>query len=156
MASSGSQASRSSTIRLERVVKILPRGLAIVRAEARTAGYRFLERLVTEWDTGVMRFDRPGEILLVAYSGKTLAGIGGITIDPVVPGALRMRRFYVRAAFRRTGIARTIAEALLASAKAAPLITVNAAPGSEQFWEALGFAREPSDGSAAALTEIRP
>jgi hypothetical protein len=46
-----------------------------------------------------MRFDRPGEGLLTAYSAGVLAAIGGITIDPIVPDALRMRRFYVRPGF---------------------------------------------------------
>ena len=48
-----------------------------------------------------MRFERPGEALLAAYSEGVLAAIGGITIDPIVPDALRMRRFNVRPAFRR-------------------------------------------------------
>jgi GNAT superfamily N-acetyltransferase len=39
--------------------------------------------------------------------------MGGITVDPIVPEALRMRRFYVRPAFRRTGIGREIGLALL-------------------------------------------
>jgi GNAT superfamily N-acetyltransferase len=59
-----------------------------------------------------MRFDQPGEALVAAYSDEALAAIGGITIDPVVPNMLRMRRFYVRPAFRRTGIGREIAQAL--------------------------------------------
>jgi hypothetical protein len=61
----------------------------------------------------MIRFDRPGEALLAAYSDGVLAAIGGITIDPVLPDALRMRRFYVRSAFRRAGIGREIAQVLL-------------------------------------------
>jgi GNAT superfamily N-acetyltransferase len=53
-----------------------------------------------------------------------LAAIGGITIDPIVPDALRMRRFYVRPAFRRTGIRGEIAQALLKSARSIPLVTL--------------------------------
>jgi GNAT superfamily N-acetyltransferase len=46
----------------------------------------------------------------------TLAGIGGLTIEPVVPGAFRMRRFYVRRPFRRQGIGRKLALALIGPA----------------------------------------
>ena len=67
-------------------------------------------RLASDWASGAMRFDRPGEALLAAYSEGVLAAIGGITIDPIVPDALRMRRFYVRPAFRRTGIGGEIAQ----------------------------------------------
>ena len=54
---------------------------------------------------------------------------------------LRMRRFYVRALYRRLGIGNRIAAALLGqSGPDHRRITANAAPGSEAFWEALGFA----------------
>jgi hypothetical protein len=75
-----------------------------MRREARAEGHQFLDRLASDWASGAMRFDRPGEALLAAYSEGVLAAIGGITIDPIVPDALRMRRFYVRPAFRRAGL----------------------------------------------------
>jgi GNAT superfamily N-acetyltransferase len=58
-----------------------------------------------------------------------------------------MRRFYVAKSFRRHGIGRALAEKLLAGARASRLpVTVNAAAGSELFWESLGFVAEPRDG----------
>jgi hypothetical protein len=89
-------------VRFQRVVNELPADFDTIRAEARAEGYRFLDRLASDWASGAMRFDRPGEALLAAYSEGVLAAIGGITIDPILPDALRMRRFYVRPAFRRT------------------------------------------------------
>ena len=74
-----------------------------------------------------------------------LAGIGGLTIEPVVPGALRMRRFYVRPAFRRIGVGRQSVTALLAGLDGDRTITVNAPPASIAFWEALGFNPDPRD-----------
>jgi hypothetical protein len=71
-----------------------------MQAEARAEGHAFLDRLANDWASGAMRFDRPGEALLAAYSQGVLAAIGGITVDPIVAEALRMRRFYVRPAFR--------------------------------------------------------
>jgi GNAT superfamily N-acetyltransferase len=74
-----------------------------------------------------------------------LAGIGGITLEPAIPGALRMRRFYIRAPFRRSGVARKLATVLL-EPHAAKRLTANAAAGSEAFWEALGFVPDRRDG----------
>jgi len=45
--------------------------------------------------------DAAGEALLAACVAGELAGLGGLTRDPAEPGALRMRRLYVRAPFRR-------------------------------------------------------
>jgi GNAT superfamily N-acetyltransferase len=67
-----------------------------------------------------------------------LAGIGGLTIDPVIPAVLRMRRFYVRPAFRRRGVGRRLAAALLARA-GGRAITVNACPESFPFLGVSGF-----------------
>jgi GNAT superfamily N-acetyltransferase len=133
--------------RLERVVKELPASFEVLRAEARAEGYRHIDRLAIEWRTGVMRFDREGEALLAALLDADLAGVGGLTIDPTHPSALRMRRFYVRKSFRRNGIGRAIAENLLAPAHASGLlVTVNAGGGSEPFWESLGFVSDPRNG----------
>jgi len=133
--------------RLEPVVDKLPADFEIVRREARAEGYAFLDRLANDWASGVIRFDRPGEALLAAYSDGVLAAIGGITIDPVLPDALRMRRFYVRSAFRRAGIGREIAQVLLERAfRSVRVVTLNAAVDSVPFWEALGFVPQVLDG----------
>jgi GNAT superfamily N-acetyltransferase len=110
-------------VRFEAVVDKLPADFDTIRAEVRAEGYRFLDRLASDWASGAMRFDRPGEALLAAYSEGVLAAIGGITIDPIVPDALRMRRFYVRPAFRRTGIGGEIAQALLKSARSIRVVS---------------------------------
>jgi GNAT superfamily N-acetyltransferase len=96
---------------------------------------------------GAIRFGRPGEALLAAYSDDVPAAIGGITIDPVLPDALRMRRFYVRSAFRRAGIGHEVAQVLLERAfRSVRVVTLNAAVDSVPFWEALGFVPQVLDG----------
>jgi GNAT superfamily N-acetyltransferase len=133
--------------KLQRVMKELPAGFDTLRAEARAEGYRFVERLATDWISLTARFDRDGEALLAARVNGVLAAIGGLTIEPAVPDALRMRRFYVRLAYRRNGIGRQLASALLERARSANrLVTVNAAPASTAFWESLGFAADARDG----------
>jgi GNAT superfamily N-acetyltransferase len=143
--------------RFQRVIDELPADFDTIRAEARAEGYRFLDRLAKDWASGAMRFDRPGEALLTAYSAGVLAAIGGITIDPIVPDALRMRRFYVRPVFRRTGIGREIALALLEGAlQRVRVVTLNAAEKSVPFWESLGFVPEACDGHTHIWLRAKP
>ena len=94
---------------LQRVIERLPAGFDALREEARAEGYLFVERLAADWEAGRMRFGDNGETLLAARVAGVLAGFGGLTIEPILPGALRVRRFYVRARFRRAGIGRTLA-----------------------------------------------
>jgi GNAT superfamily N-acetyltransferase len=137
---------------LDAVGPELPAGFDALRAQAHAEGYRFLERLADDWASGSIRFDRAGEVLLAARCGDALAGIGGLTLDPVVPGALRMRRFYVGARFRRRGVGRRLVSALLERAlRNAAVVTVNAGTGSIPFWEALCFVAEPCDGHTHVL-----
>jgi GNAT superfamily N-acetyltransferase len=136
-----------AVIRLEPAVEALPAGFDALRAEARAEGYAFLERLAADWASGALRLDRPGEVLLSAYAGNELAAIGGVTLDPVLPETLRMRRFYVRKRYRRSGIGRRLATALLKRAsQAGRPVTVNAGRGSAVFWEDVGFVSDERDG----------
>ena len=140
-------------IRLERVIDALPAGFEALRAEARANGHQMLDTLADEWASGARRFDRPGEMLVAAYAGNVLAGIGGVTPERAIPGALRMRRFYVSLASRRKGVGRALAAALLDEARRqGRAVTCNAAAGSEAFWEALGFAPDRRDGRTHLLT----
>ncbi|MGH7059180.1 MAG: nucleoside triphosphate pyrophosphohydrolase [Stellaceae bacterium] len=139
--------------RLERV-EALPVEFATLRTQARAEGYRMLDRLATDWDAGEIRFDRESEALFVAYLGDVLAGVGGLTREAAILGGYRMRRFYVGNSFRRFGVGRALAEALLTRA-AGKVVTVNAAAGSEGFWVALGFAPVAGDGYTHLLPADR-
>jgi GNAT superfamily N-acetyltransferase len=144
-------------IELDAIIDELPAGFDALRAEALAEGFRQVERLATDWETRAARFDREGEALLAARLNGVLAGIGGLTIEPVAPDSLRMRRFYVRAPFRRCGVGREIVRALLARVKEIDRqITVNAGAGSGPFWEALGFVADRRDGHTHILKVAEP
>lgn len=122
----------------------LPGAFAGLLAAADGEGVRIPARVAAEWADG-FRFDRAGEALLAAWRGAALAGIGGVTLDPDWPDALRMRRFYVRPACRRAGVARRIALAVLAGVAPGRTVTVHAGtPDAPPFWEALGFEWDPA------------
>jgi GNAT superfamily N-acetyltransferase len=127
-----------------------------LRAEALAEGRQFIERLATDWISGATRFDRAGEALFMARAHCTLAGVGGLTRDPFVPGALRMRRFYIRVAYRHSGVGRRLATALLKQAPAGILITVNAGRESIPFWEKLCFRAVTHNGHTHVLLRERP
>jgi GNAT superfamily N-acetyltransferase len=143
-------------IEIEVIIEGLPTGFDVLQAEARAEGFRQIERLRRDWDAGAIRFDRDGEALLAARVNGTLAAIGGLTLEPVVPNALRMRRFYVRPAFRRSGVGRELVLSLLARMRSNQLITVNAAPRSVPFWEAMGFTPDPREGHTHILDRTNP
>jgi len=132
-------------IRLDRVADALPSGLDALRDEARSEGHRMLDTLATEWASGVQRFARPNEALFAAYFGEQLIGVGGITVEASIPGAMRMRRFYVALAHRRNGVGHALVAALFEHAHGR-VITANVAVGSEVFWESFGFLPDRRDG----------
>ncbi|EJC81595.1 acetyltransferase [Rhizobium leguminosarum bv. trifolii WSM2297] len=119
----------------------LPWEIADLESEARQEGHLHIARLIDEWSAGDVRFERDGERLLGAYVGEALAGIGGMTVEPGLSGALRMRRFYIRPEMRGHGIGRLLALALLNHGRDfCSVVTVHPGnPGAARFWKALGF-----------------
>ena len=102
-----------------------PAGLIIVRldelplnrfeemlVESEVSGYGFLRRVVDQWESGVNRFSRPGEALLVAEKNSRWVGVCGLSIDPYLnnPRIGRVRNVYVLAECRRCGIGRRLVQ----------------------------------------------
>ncbi|ARM90309.1 GCN5-related N-acetyltransferase protein [Rhizobium sp. CIAT894] len=131
----------------------LPDEIADLEGEARREGYFHIARLIDDWSAGAVRFERDGERLLGAYVDRAFAGVGGMTIEAAMPGALRMRRFYIRPAMRGRGIGRMLALALLDHARScSSIVTVHAGnTGAAKFWESLGFQATGRDGHTHRL-----
>jgi GNAT superfamily N-acetyltransferase len=142
-------------MRIEPIISDLPQGFDDLRSEAASEGFRHVDTLWSEWQDGTNRFIRPGEQLLGIWRGGELAGVGGVTVDYVLPDALRMRRFYVRPAFRRLGAGRLLASSLLATARTLckPIVLYAPYPASAEFWEAIGFAPDDRDGHTHILPD---
>ena len=130
-------------IQLVRIIDDLPDGFAALLADAAAEGVRNMALLADGWASGDQRFQGDGETLLGALLAGTLVGVGGLSVEPAADRpALRVRRFYVRPDFRRQGVARTLASALIQEGlDQVDLLTVNAAasPAAAPFWEAQGF-----------------
>ncbi len=136
------------TIVLLPVLTELPTGFDTLRSDARSDGHTNMERLAADWASGANRFAGKGEALLAAFVAGELAGVGGMTIDPACPEALRLRRFYVRPKFRRLGVGRCLALALIDQAGfLTNRLVLNAETElATRFWEALGFVADRCDG----------
>ncbi len=126
---------------------LLPESLAPLEAESIAEGFSMVSRLRTEWEAGLNRFDKAGEILLGVFRGADLIATGGLNIDPYLadPSVGRIRHVYVLAAERETGTGRAIVERLLAHASdhfgAVRLWTGRAS----LFYDRLGFTRTDAD-----------
>jgi len=118
-------------------------GIEELRREAREEGYDFLDRLVEDWHSGENRFDGPGEIFCGCFDEGVLVGVGGLNRDPFLadPQVGRIRRVYVRGAWRNRGAGRALVHSLLGTARkcfrSVRLRAENA--GAARLYERIGF-----------------
>ena len=97
-----------------RRLQALAEPIRALEAEAVAEGFRFVTRLINEWEHRTARFERPGECLLgVFYQGQLIA-VGGLSIDPYTgPAVGRLRRVYVTRAMRDRKVGKALVQALL-------------------------------------------
>ncbi len=140
-------------LQFEELAVDLPCDFEILRHDAACEGKRFVERLHAEWESGRQRFTGVHEALMTARVNGDLAGIGGLTVDPGMTFAMRMRRFYIRPSHRRHGIGRQLAMTLLKrSIATGTIVTVNTDDaGAALFWETMGFQHHPQAGHTHRL-----
>ena len=127
-------------VRLEQ----LPTGaLAELIVASEAEGFRFVRRLLDEWESGTNCFARPGEALFALYHDTRIIGVCGLNIDPYTTAARigRVRRLYVLSAFRRQGLGRQLTQAVIRASlghfdSLRLRTTSEAAAG---FYESLGF-----------------
>ncbi len=138
----------SAGVQIVRIVAALPDGFDDLRRQADGEGYGFLDRLSDEFARGDYAGGADLPVLFAAFSGGELAAVGGITADPYDPAAdlARLRHVYVAPDFRRGGVGRALASALVQQgfALAARLSLRAADEGAAGFWEAAGFSRDES------------
>ncbi len=79
------------------------KGIRNLAAIAEVDGHRNINTLISEFETGVNCFDKPGEALFGAYNDTTILGIGGAFENLEV--VARVRRVFVAPTVRRRGIA---------------------------------------------------
>ena len=129
-------------------------GLEELHAEAKKEGYDFIDTLIDEWASGANRFQAPGEILCGYLDRGRLVAVGGLTIDPFTtdPDTGRIRRIYVRSAWRNQGVGRALVSFLVEEArKSFRFVRLRAENASAaRLYERIGFI--PIDDSGATHT----
>lgn len=132
----------STVIAIQRIVLPTP-GIDQLRAESLAEGYSFLDTLIQDWQTGENRFDQPGEILCGSFDQGLLVAVGGLNRDPFVPDTAigRIRRVYVRSAWRNRGVGRALITFLIQKARETfPAVRLRAEnPPAARLYERLGF-----------------
>lgn len=136
-------------------------GIESLRAEASNEGYDFVETLVEEWASGENRFEKKGEVLMACFEEHPrkqpqLVAVGGVTIDPFLqsPEIGRIRRVYVRAAWRNQGIGALLVKTLIAaSAKNFRAVRLRAENcDAARLYERLGFSPIENKSATHLLT----
>ncbi|MBD3922960.1 GNAT family N-acetyltransferase [Paenibacillus sp. PR3] len=117
--------------------------LDILLAESKSQGYRFIQKLIDEYESGDNQFNKQGESLYVAIIDGTVVGVGGLNIDPYL-GRVdigRVRHLYVRQDYRCHKVGTNLLEAIIEGAKKhfyiITLYTDN--PAADQLYTKNGF-----------------
>jgi GNAT superfamily N-acetyltransferase len=132
-----------NTSLIERVTELEPNELDGLVTKSLEEGFKFVQRLRDEYKSGVNRFDRPGEALLLAREMSGVIAVIGVNLDPKgQPEVMRVRRFYVLPEHRGHGLGQkmlleVIELAQAAHAQSLELHTDN--PQAARFYERNGF-----------------
>jgi GNAT superfamily N-acetyltransferase len=130
---------------MSRIVPLLdlPSGIEELRTEAAGEGFRFVDKLVTEWRSGVNIFTRPGEVMLGAFQAVKLVAVGGLNRDPYADqdGIGRLRHLYVSKSGRRSGVGSVLVRQLLdRAANVFHLVRLRTeTPDAADFYVRFGF-----------------
>ena len=113
----------------------------------------FLFRLRDEWLSGALRFERDGEVLLGAFEGDALIGVGGLSLDPLAPAPdlARLRHLYVMKAHRGQGIGRRLVGRLLELARPRFAIVRLRTRAAGRLYESFGFVPSAREGETHRL-----
>ncbi|WP_042150235.1 GNAT family N-acetyltransferase [Paucisalibacillus sp. EB02] len=114
--------------------------------ESQKEGFRFLKRLVHEYENGSNIFDKPGEALYGVFDerGRIIA-IGGINKDPysTEDDIGRLRRFYVAKELRRNGIGRMLVQRIMYHSSIFKVIVLKTdTEQADTFYKSLGFRKK--------------
>ncbi|RXJ02431.1 GNAT family N-acetyltransferase [Anaerobacillus alkaliphilus] len=133
-------------INVHKIENLLKLDITDLLEQSQIEGFRFVNRLLTDYQTRINTFNKPGEALYGVFTtDKTLIAIGGVNIDPFLgdPTIARLRRFYVLPEYRRKGVGTILLEKLLQEAKQnfCLLVLHTDTEQADQFYTSFGFTK---------------
>lgn len=130
------------------IIEIEEASISHLLEESLSQGFRFLERLVQDYRSGLNCFEKPGEVLLTASFQSTVIGVGGLNQDPYFNDSKigRLRHLYVQSGWRRRGVGRLLVHHLIHEASQHyQLLTLRTdTPAGNQFYQKLQFKTQPN------------
>jgi tRNA-Thr(GGU) m(6)t(6)A37 methyltransferase TsaA len=128
---------------LIKVTNLVEWNLDILLRESEKEGYRFVRKLLNQYETGENCFEKTGEVLYVAVIHNEVVGVCGLNQDPYCgKGHVgRVRHLFVRSTFRNQGIAGRLLDKIKEEANehftVLTLRTSN--PIADKFYRSIGF-----------------
>ncbi|QHJ69382.1 GNAT family N-acetyltransferase [Planococcus halotolerans] len=112
--------------------------------ESEAEGYRFLRRLVNQYEDGTNTFNKAGEVLYGVWDpAGELVAIGGLNRDPYSDksGIGRLRRFYISEHARRQGIGTKLLKEILNYGQGhfSEIVVRTDSSNADAFYRANGF-----------------
>ena len=108
------------TFKVQRIEDLKKVDVSQLVTESEEEGYRFLSRLVHDYEDGSNTFNKDGEALFGVWDGpEQLVAIGGINQNPYTNNKeeARLRRFYTLQSARRQGVGSQLLSGLKNHAK---------------------------------------
>jgi GNAT superfamily N-acetyltransferase len=129
---------------VKQITSLLNFDLDSLVVESKEDGFRFVERLINDYKNGSNTFNHDGEALFGVFNEEgDIVAIGGLNQDPYSNETSigRLRRFYVRREFRRSGIGTILVKRIIEEAKIyyKTLVLHTDTKQAEKFYTSLGF-----------------
>jgi GNAT superfamily N-acetyltransferase len=128
---------------IERIITLEPHELDELVIRSLEEGFKFVQRLRDEYQSGTNRFECPGEALLLARDRQIVIVVIGLNLDPNDQvGVMRLRRFYVVPEHRGHGLGHIMLLTVIELARAAGAKTLEPRtdnPHAARFYERNGF-----------------
>ncbi len=148
----------AAEVSIKRLHDLPPDRLADLVGESEKAGFRFLRRLVDDWESGANRFAGSGEALFAAVLGGRVVGVCGLNSDPYQCGGRvgRVRHLYVAVEFRRRGVGGLLVARVVWMARNSfgRLRLRTDSEGADRFYEVLGFKRCDGEADCTHMMEL--
>jgi HAD superfamily hydrolase (TIGR01549 family) len=132
-----------TSMHIEKVSELEEYDLSSLLEDSKSQGYRFVQKLIEEYNSGFNRFEKRGESLFVAIKNGSVIGVGGLNIDPYLgrEDIGRVRHLYVMKDHRRGRVGESILEMIVKEARnnfiALTLFTNNSV--ADRMYMKLGF-----------------